>query len=323
MSGEFESWATEQNFDTQKNISGEYVNPFTADAEWHFGEGQKVSQTKIEALEKELASVKGERDAWIDDAARFNRNEDFYRGLVEQIGAHFGQDAYTSDDGSIQQDVLCLKVPELVSALMSRFAALQSDNERLESSLVAANLVSEERLRNYEEERADSERYKDWIRKVCAIVQPAKNAEEGGMDIADIIAQRFAALQGDKEKYRLALESLTPGGSEFVNDPDFCVAHVRKRQAAQHQMILSFAKKVVALQSDAQQAKEFAKVAYDELTAAINIQGWRRPVLRTECHALDLLVKYGLVEKYPSTEVDRYRWKTAASQPAPAEEVEG
>ena len=39
---------------------------------------------------------------------------DYYRGLVVQIGEQLGIAAKTSDDGSIQQDVLCAKVPELV-----------------------------------------------------------------------------------------------------------------------------------------------------------------------------------------------------------------
>jgi hypothetical protein len=55
-----------------------------------------------------------ESDLWQEIAAQHNRNEEYYRGLVVQIGEMLGPDAYISDDGSIQQDVLCAKVPELV-----------------------------------------------------------------------------------------------------------------------------------------------------------------------------------------------------------------
>src|ERR1044072_1073994 len=65
-----------------------------------------------------------ERDAWIETAARHARNEDYYRGLVQQIGAMLRKDAYISDDGSVQEDVLCAKVPELIAAVIERKGAL-------------------------------------------------------------------------------------------------------------------------------------------------------------------------------------------------------
>jgi len=55
-----------------------------------------------------------ERDNWIDTAKQHHRNEDYYRGLVVQIGEMFGEIAHVSDDGLVQEDVLCAKVPELV-----------------------------------------------------------------------------------------------------------------------------------------------------------------------------------------------------------------
>ncbi len=57
---------------------------------------------------------------WHDTAAQYCRNEEYYRGLVEEIGRMFGDAAYISDDGSRQQDVLCAKVPELVRQLIDQ-----------------------------------------------------------------------------------------------------------------------------------------------------------------------------------------------------------
>lgn len=57
--------------------------------------------------------------AWMETAAQAYRNEDFYRGIVVQIGEMFGDAAKTSNDGSIQQDVLALKVAPLVKRFLS------------------------------------------------------------------------------------------------------------------------------------------------------------------------------------------------------------
>jgi hypothetical protein len=57
---------------------------------------------------------------WKETAEQHCRNELFYRDIVRQIGEMFGVAARTSDDGSIQQDVLALRVPELVAALLKR-----------------------------------------------------------------------------------------------------------------------------------------------------------------------------------------------------------
>lgn len=53
---------------------------------------------------------------WYDTAAQFSRNADYYRGIVQEIGAMLGDEAFISDDGSVQDSVLCAKVPELVRA---------------------------------------------------------------------------------------------------------------------------------------------------------------------------------------------------------------
>ncbi len=65
-------------------------------------------ETKEEAIR--------ERDFWIESAAQFSRNEDYYRGLVDKIGEMLGEEAYIADDGSRSQDILRNKVPELVRA---------------------------------------------------------------------------------------------------------------------------------------------------------------------------------------------------------------
>lgn len=70
---------------------------------------------KPETLEQAIA----ERDSWVESAAMFSRNEEYYRGLVNEIGEALGDEAYIADDGSRSQDVLCAKVPELVRARLA------------------------------------------------------------------------------------------------------------------------------------------------------------------------------------------------------------
>lgn len=67
----------------------------------------------ITRLRAELA----ERDNWKRTASAYANDAAFYQGVVRQIGEMFGDAAKTSDDGTLQQDVLALKVPELVADL--------------------------------------------------------------------------------------------------------------------------------------------------------------------------------------------------------------
>ncbi|HEY0548176.1 MAG TPA: hypothetical protein VGF13_01165 [Verrucomicrobiae bacterium] len=79
-------------------------------------------ETKDRVMDPPLAEAVARRiAAWMDDAARYARNEEYYRGLVQRCGAVFGEAAYLCDDGvSRSQDILCAKVPELVEALSRR-----------------------------------------------------------------------------------------------------------------------------------------------------------------------------------------------------------
>lgn len=67
-----------------------------------------------------VAKVAAERDAWKESAAQSSRDLESYKSIVEQIGKLFGRDAYISDDGSVQQDVLALKVYPLVRSLVEQ-----------------------------------------------------------------------------------------------------------------------------------------------------------------------------------------------------------
>jgi hypothetical protein len=72
-----------------------------------------------------------ERNGWLEAAAMHSRNETWLRGLLVQSGGPFGDAAKTSDDGSVQQDVLLLRVPELVAEMRVELQRLQAENAAL------------------------------------------------------------------------------------------------------------------------------------------------------------------------------------------------
>jgi hypothetical protein len=59
------------------------------------------------------------RSAWKETARQHCQNEEYYRGLLDEIGNILGPEAFISDDGSVQQDVVRAKLPELVRSRLS------------------------------------------------------------------------------------------------------------------------------------------------------------------------------------------------------------
>ena len=99
-------------------------------------------RSELDAARERERVLEAEKEGWMETAAQHLRNEDYYRGLVQGIGKNFGADAYISDDGSIQQDILCAKVPYLVIQMNERlweveteFAAAQDKITKLQNLL--------------------------------------------------------------------------------------------------------------------------------------------------------------------------------------------
>lgn len=78
------------------------------------------------------------REAWMDSARQFARNEAYYRGLIETALKDV-PDAYLCDDGTRSEDVLCAKLPDIVAALLApsppAVDAVREAAERLRHSL--------------------------------------------------------------------------------------------------------------------------------------------------------------------------------------------
>jgi hypothetical protein len=58
-------------------------------------------------------------------------------------------------------------------------------------------------------------------------------------DIEDLILD---TVYQAASQYRMALESLTPGGSEFYDDPDRCVSFVKDHDQSQHRHLIELVK---------------------------------------------------------------------------------
>ena len=95
--------------------------------------GTSMDHVLAEAVAKRIA-------AWMDTSAQESRNTNFYRTLIRLTGDVIGPKSRVADDGSIQDDVIALKVPSLVEKLKEE---LQKADERI--------TVLSARLERYEE----------------------------------------------------------------------------------------------------------------------------------------------------------------------------
>ncbi len=68
----------------------------------------------------QVTQWESEVEAWKETARQHAANEEYYRNLLISIGTMLGPEAFTSDDGTVQQDVLCAKIPELVKKLITQ-----------------------------------------------------------------------------------------------------------------------------------------------------------------------------------------------------------
>lgn len=84
-----------------------------------------------EYLQETVKELKAMSDNWEEAARRHCSNEFFYRELLDECAAHLGPDVYVSDDGSVQDEPLRLKIPELVKQLVERITDLEAQRDAL------------------------------------------------------------------------------------------------------------------------------------------------------------------------------------------------
>lgn len=72
-------------------------------------------ETEHLELNPVLAEAVAKRIAvWMQTSAEMSNNTEYYRGLLVRCGKAIGDRAYTCDDGSRSEDVLCARIPEIV-----------------------------------------------------------------------------------------------------------------------------------------------------------------------------------------------------------------
>lgn len=70
---------------------------------------------EVTGLRERLAAAKKAREAWTETARMHAKNEAYYRDLIVRTLSGTPA-AFVSDDGSVQQNVICAKLPELYEA---------------------------------------------------------------------------------------------------------------------------------------------------------------------------------------------------------------
>jgi len=75
--------------------------------------------TKDILIDMRIAAAVATRLAeWMKVAERGFRGAEYYQGLLDQCGRHIGVEAFTAEDGTVQQEVVAAKLPELVKDLV-------------------------------------------------------------------------------------------------------------------------------------------------------------------------------------------------------------
>lgn len=75
---------------------------------------------------------------WMSLAAEAQRNSCFYMGLLDECAKHLGPEVYCSDDGSIQDSPIRIKIPELVEKISKQIS--ESDPNGLSPHTPGAKL---------------------------------------------------------------------------------------------------------------------------------------------------------------------------------------
>ena len=66
-------------------------------------------------------------EPWIETARMFAHNADYYRGLLDRVASHLGSEVYLCDDGSVSDEPLRAKIPELVERMAKNLASHRAE----------------------------------------------------------------------------------------------------------------------------------------------------------------------------------------------------
>lgn len=127
-----------------------------------------------------------------------------------------------------------------------------------------------------------------------------KHAIFSGIDaVFSEAAEALAAAEAERKRYDMALQSLTPGGSEYVSDPERCVEHVRERLHAQHDLIKKWKLAKDVAERDAEYLRETVLPIKNQAIADAerDRDEWRRRADEKHDEVLALEADRGAAEK--------------------------
>ena len=143
---------------------------------------QELSETlaALDAVRADLAASEKAREAWTETARMHAKNEAYYRDLIVRTLSGTPA-AFVSDDGSVQQDVICAKLPELYAA--SEKAREEADAYAGRANARIADLgerldATEAILRDAEKARKEAERERGVLGEHYALEIKARHAAE-------------------------------------------------------------------------------------------------------------------------------------------------
>jgi len=145
----------------------------------------------------EVERLTKDRDGWVESAKQYSNGLEFYRDLLCRVGNMFGVEARTSDDGSVQQDVLALKVPDLVYRAITERDFDRAHIESLQNKIAQASadvVVLEDEVERLKAGRNE-------IIEMCAAVCDAltkKRFRDGSYGTAHDCAAAIRALKEER-----------------------------------------------------------------------------------------------------------------------------
>lgn len=74
--------------------------------------------------------------------------------------------------------------------------------------------------------------------------------EEDFINYSENVSKSIYKYEGNLKLYEKAITSLTPGGSEFVNDPEYCAKYVKDNQDSLKIMLVNQAKEKKKLKKE-------------------------------------------------------------------------
>jgi hypothetical protein len=113
---------------------------------------------------------------------------------------------------------------------------------------ILADLEAAEKARDKWEVQA--ERNRDVADKQYARAEKAEADFDSEREACAAAVRQWNKAEAERDRYDMALQSLTPGGSEFVHDPERCVETVRALRRGEHEAAVKYAVRVKELEAE-------------------------------------------------------------------------